>query len=72
MVKFDRKKLMEIRKKKGWTIADVMRKFHDEKENISHVTLINHECGETTPNAEDIALYSIVYNVPVSFFFNRG
>jgi DNA-binding transcriptional regulator YiaG len=63
------KSIKEHRIKEKMTRDNVARAMEAEGRKITPQTLYNWEKGKTAPEAPDLAVLSLIFNVPVSSFF---
>lgn len=62
-------KLKQLREAKGLSQTDFVFELDKHGLRITRQTLINWESGNTTPDANDIAVLSAFFNKPVQYFF---
>lgn len=62
--------IKKLRIKENLTRETVARFMESEGRKITPQTLYNWETGKTCPEAHDLAILSLVLNVPVASFFN--
>ncbi len=69
MSKFDYRKIVVCRNKKGLSQERAILGLSKEGLDISRQTLINWENGETSPNVEQLACLAMFFDKPVAYFF---
>ncbi|MEN6422571.1 MAG: helix-turn-helix transcriptional regulator [Smithella sp.] len=67
---YNYKQLGKARKELNMSIADVVLAFYEHGKRITGQTVLNHEAGISKPDADILALYALIYDKPVSYFFD--
>ena len=68
---FDFRKIRTARKRANLSLDDVVFYAASLGYSTTKQTVSNHERGLYTPDSDALALYSLVLDQPVSYFFNR-
>ena len=68
---FIAEKLRKCREEKNLTQTDLMFELDKIGLRISRPTLINWETGETTPDANELAVLAMFFGKPIQYFFNQ-
>lgn len=68
---FRYKKIRQLRKEKGWSLADVVFEFARLSHRYSRQTILNWETGATTPKASDLGCLAELFGVTVGHFYSE-
>lgn len=64
-------KIKELRKKKKWSLADVVFELAKLSHRYTRQTILNWEDGVTEPKASDVGCLAEVFGVTVGYFYSE-